>query len=214
MRTPKLLIIAIRGVHGTAEVDLGANGIYTKYSNRKDINKEVQLIYMSRSGSIVSGIGVGDMTIEEGDRLGIYIVAHSGDLNTAIFDGHDLVSSFKTKILDQKSGDVQYNLDKICLVVCTSASNAKEILSDSAEGVMIARFAKLLVNVGLTPRLAGWTKFVTVDESGKKKILHNTNFSQIYASEWPKTNATQKMVYVWDGDKGYVKKELADWTDK
>ncbi|MFC3651285.1 hypothetical protein ACFONN_07005 [Dyella humi] len=224
MRTPKLLIVAIRGNRGVDEVNRSANGIYNKYSNRTEFNKQVELAYLSRSGNLVEGEGKGALDLNEGDVLGMYIVAHSGDLQTAIYD-HDFVSAFKTKILDVKSNGVNYTLDKLCLVVCNTAKGAEDILTNSHEGVLIFRFAKLLQSAGLKPRLAGWSGLVTADEesgyanstqrgTGKKQIISSRNFQWGYASEMPRSKAEQKMVYVWDDEAGYVKRDLRSWTDK
>jgi hypothetical protein len=214
MRTPKLLIVAIDGVQGPKEVETGADGLYKKYSARNGFNKEVQLVFLGRSGKLVkTDLGKGVLTLEEGDKLGIYIVAHCGDLNTAIYQ-HDLVANIKTKVLDVKAGNAKYTLDKVCLVVCNSAKDATPVLSEGEEGVLMVKFAMLLKNAGLQPRLAGWTGFVTLDDTGKKRILSSANLKEGYASDMSKSREKQKMVYVYDADLGYVRKDLSSWTDK
>jgi hypothetical protein len=215
MQTPKLLIVAIRGVHGIDEVDIGAKGMFDKYSSRTLPNgskQQVALVYLSRSGNEVEKEKcLGKLELSDGDTLGVYIVAHSGDMNTAIYD-HDLVANIKRKFLDKK--DTQYKLDKVCLAVCTGAKDAEETLCESHQGVLIAKFAELLARHNLRPRLAGWTGFVTADQTGKKRILSSTNLKNDYVSNLTKSRSIQKLVYVYDNEKGYVRKALSDWTDK
>lgn len=216
MQTPKLFIIAIHGTHGTQEVRTSADGLYSKYSARKDVNREVEIVFLSRAGVVCAQMGSETkVTIKEGDIVGVYLVAHSGDMSTAVHQ-HDLAVGIKA-VLDKSANGCRYKLDKVCLLVCTAAEKPPEmnhLMNESGESTLIQLFAKQLIGAGLTPRLAGWTGFVTVAADGRKQILSSTNLKLGNASDMNISRAKQKMCYVYDNDIGYVRKELSTWTDR
>jgi hypothetical protein len=216
MQNEKLLIVAIRGANGMPELEKGAEGLYNKYSGRTTINKEVEMVYVTSNGEISSRKG--KLTLAEGDKLGMYVVSHCHDFGESICDNNNLVTNVKKNILDEKNKDGNYILDKVGLVVCIAAKltnkTGPEVLNDENEKIMISRFAKLLLAAGLHPRLTGWIGYVTVDETGKKRIIGSSNLKEDYASEMSVSKEKQKMVYVWESSTGYVRKDFKSWTDK
>jgi len=220
MKTAKLFIVAIDGSQGPLEVQTGARGLYDKYSARAGVNKEVEVVYMGRGGDVRSGekfdkLSVGKVQIEKDDVVGMYLVAHCGDLTTAVFD-HDLAAALK-KLLDGRANGNAYKLDKVCMVVCKAATKQlkmDERLDENEEKTLIQRFASLLIKAGLKPRLAGWNGFVTVHPNGKKRILSSTNLVEGFASEMSKSREKQKMVYVYEEGSGYLRRDYPTWTDK
>jgi hypothetical protein len=215
MRSAKLFIVAIDGKQGPLEVQTSATGLYTKYSARQDVNKEVEVVYLSRNGTVRDNMGCGKVNIADGDTLGMYVVAHCGDFSTAVWD-HNLAVGIK-KFLDTRAAAAPYKLDKCCLVVCNGAKDPPELskpLSEGGEAALIRQFAKLLSDAGLKPRLAGWTGYVTVDPGGKKKIISSSTIKEGFASDMSISRAKQKMVYVWEDSSGYVRKDFEAWSDK
>lgn len=220
MKSAKLFIVAIDGSQGPEEVKRSAKGLYDKYSSRGEVNKQVEVVFLGRNGKVRSGgefekLCVGKVEIEKDDVLGMYLVAHCGDLSTAVYD-HNLAEGIKA-FLDLRAGGNSYKLDKVCLAVCAAATKELEKespLGGSEEKTLIQQFATLLIKAGMTPRLAGWTASLTVDPSGKKKIIGSRKPIEMFVTDSPISKEKQKMVYVYDESAGYVRKDLASWTDK
>ncbi|MFZ0321607.1 MAG: hypothetical protein WAL56_20955 [Candidatus Sulfotelmatobacter sp.] len=220
MQTPKLIIVTILGDLKNGETLQSAEGLYKKYSERTEINKQVELVHCSRAGEaskVKDAVGKGKVAIEANDRVGVYIVSHSYDLQTAVDGKHDMGKVIK-KLLEDRATVTNYILDKVCLVVCGAAEGAPELekeldLTETKEMTLIQRFAMQLCNAGLHPRLAGWTKWITGHESGKKQIIGSTSPQVKFASEATISKEKQKMVYVWN-QSGYVRKKLDSWSEK